>query len=80
MLIANYDFEIDKKVYAEEAAEDAYAEGKLEGDIKGKLEGKLEGENKRAREVALRMLEDGLPIEKVAEYSGLSVEQIKALQ
>ena len=64
MLIANYDFEIDKKVYAEEAAEDAYAEG----------------ENNRAREVALRMLEDGLPIEKVAKYSGLSIEQIKALQ
>ena len=76
MLIANYDFEIDKKVYAEEAAEiaaeKAYADGMLEGESKG--------ENKRARYVALNMLKDGLPIEKVAEYSGLSVEQIKALQ
>ncbi len=72
LLIANYDFEIDKKVYAEEAAEiaaeKAYAEGKLEGKLEEK------------KENALNMLEDGLPIEKVAKYCGLSVEQIKALQ
>ena len=60
MLIANYDFEIDKKVSAEEA----FDEGKLEGK----------------KENALNMLKDGLPIEKVAKYSGLSIEQIKALQ
>ncbi len=64
LLIANYDYEIDKKVYAEEAAEKAYEEG----------------ENKRAREDALRMLKDGIPVEKVADYCALSVEQIKALQ
>ena len=77
LLIANYDFEIDKKVYAEEAAEiaaeKAYADGMLEGESKG--------ENKRARYVALNMLKGGkLSIEEIAEYSGLSVEQIKALQ
>ena len=60
LLIANYDFEIDKKVSAEEAYE--------------------EGENNRAREVALRMLKDGLPIEKVAEYSGITIEEVKELQ
>ena len=60
---------------AEIAAEKAYADGMLDG----KLEGKLEGQNERAKENALNMLEDGLPIEKIAKYSGLSIEQIKAL-
>ena len=68
LLVANYDYETDIRVHAEEAAEiaaeKAYAEGK----------------NENAREVALNMLEDGFSIEKVAKYSGLSVEQIKALQ
>ena len=64
LLVANYDYETDIRIHAEEAFD----------------EGKLEGQNERARENALRMLKDGLPIEKVAEYSGLSVEQIKALQ
>ena len=53
-----------KIVYAEEAAEKAYAEGKLEGN----------------KEIALKMLEDGIPIEKVASYCTISVEQIKAFQ
>ncbi len=56
LLVANYDYETDIRVHAEEAAE------------------------KKARETALKMLEDGIPIEKVASYCTISVEQIKALQ
>ena len=65
LLIANYDFEIDKKVYAEEAFD----------------EGKLEGENKRAKEDTLRMLKGGkLSIEEISEYSGITIEEVKELQ
>ncbi|MCI6018264.1 MAG: hypothetical protein MRZ59_05375 [Clostridiales bacterium] len=38
-----------------------------------------EGELKRAIENALRMIADNLPLEKVAEYSGLSLEKVKEL-
>ena len=69
LLIANYDFEIDKKVYAEEAAEDAYAEGMLEGKLEEK------------KENALRMLKGGkLSIEEIAEYTGITIEKVKELQ
>ena len=68
LLVANYDYETDIRVHAEEAAEKAYAEGNADG------------ENKRAKEAALRMLEDGIPVEKVANYAGLTLEEVTELQ
>ena len=65
LLVANYDPEMEKKVYAEEAAEEAYAEG----------------ENKRAREAALRMLKDArFTIKEIAEFEGLTIEEVTKLQ
>ncbi|MCI9108809.1 hypothetical protein AALA79_18330 [Lachnospiraceae bacterium 64-25] len=43
--------------------------------------GKDEGRNENKKETALRMLRDGvLPIEKIAEYSGLDVAEIEQLE
>ena len=65
LLVANYDYETDIRVHAEEAAEKAYAEG----------------ENKRARETALRMLESSrLTIEEIAEFAGITTTEVKELQ
>lgn len=42
--------------------------------------GKDEGRNENKKETALRMLRDGvLPIEKIAEYSGLDIAEVKLL-
>lgn len=47
-------------------------EGKMEGKLEGKLEAKIES--------AQAMLRDGsLPIEKIAEFTGLSVEKVREL-
>ena len=46
---------------------------------KGKEEGLALGEAKGKAEVARAMQNDGLPIETIAKYSGLSVEEIKKL-
>jgi predicted transposase/invertase (TIGR01784 family) len=46
----------------------------------GKAEGKAEGELKKARETAVSMLGDGLPVETVSKYTGLSIDEIKALK
>jgi len=43
---------------------------------KGKSEGKLEGEFEGKRNVALNLLDEGFPIEKVVELTGLSKEDI----
>lgn len=47
------------------------ASGRREGKKIGELQGKLE--------MAREMLKDNMPIEKVAKYAGLSVEEIQKL-
>ena len=51
-------------------------EGKLEGKIEGKIEGKLEGETEKTIQFVKRMNEDGLNIEIIAKYAGLSVKEV----
>jgi predicted transposase/invertase (TIGR01784 family) len=41
--------------------------------------GKAEGELKKARETALSMLADKLPLETISKYTGLSLEELKVL-
>ncbi len=44
-------------------------------------EGYDEGDKKRAMTVAMNMLQDGhLPLEKIAMYSGLTLEQVTELE
>ena len=45
----------------------------------GVAQGREEGALKGILDVALRMLKDGMPIQQVAQYSGLSEEQVLAL-
>lgn len=57
----------------------------IAGDIrraeaKGKAEGLAEGELKAKLEFAKNLLADKMPVEKVAALTGLSVDEIKALQ
>ena len=43
--------------------------------------GIAEGVEKGRKETAIKMLEDGyLPLERISEYTQLSVEELKALQ
>ena len=42
-------------------------------------EGFEDGERSKAQDAARNMLADGLPLEKIAQYTGLSVEDIQAL-
>jgi len=45
----------------------------------GKIKGIEEGMEKKAKETARKMLEDGLPIETIIKYTGLSEKEIKEL-
>ncbi len=63
MLITEYDEERTKRLFIKE----------------GERKGIEKGSNERARETALRMLEDGMPIESVAKYSGLTVDEVREL-
>jgi predicted transposase/invertase (TIGR01784 family) len=46
----------------------------------GMAKGIAEGEHKKAVAMALKMLADGISIEQVANYSGLSLEEVKKLK
>ena len=53
---------------------------KEEGRKEGREEGIEEGEKRKSMEMALRMREDGMPLEVIAKYTGLSVEEIQNLK
>jgi predicted transposase YdaD len=63
--------EIDKKL-REEGIIEAKIKGKIEGILEGKIEGKIE--------IAVEMIEDGEPIEKIIKYSKLTEEEILELK
>ena len=59
-------------------------EGREEGEKKGREEGEKkgreEGERKKQKEVALQMLAKGLDISTICECTGLSEEEVRAMQ
>jgi predicted transposase/invertase (TIGR01784 family) len=55
-------------------------EGMAEGEARGKAKGLVEGEVKAANQIALNMLHSGISIDLIAQFTGLSVEQIQKLQ
>ena len=58
------------------ARQEAIEEGRAEGRAEGRSEGRAEV---RA-EVAREMLADGMPVDKIAKYTELSIEEIAALK
>ena len=42
-------------------------------------EGILQGENQKAISIAKEMLKDGMPIESISKYSGLTKDEIENL-
>ena len=53
----------------------ARKEGEAIGEARGRAEGKAEEQSAIAR----RMLEDNLPVEVIAKYSGLSEDEVRKL-
>lgn len=54
--------------------------GREEGREEGRIEGKAEGERSKAFEIAEKMLELDLPIEKIVESTGLTHKELEDLQ
>ena len=75
MLIAEYDYETDIAVQLAEEREIAFSEGIERGIERGFSEGSYQ--TKRETAVAFKRL--GIDIAKIAEGTGLSVEEIEKL-
>jgi predicted transposase/invertase (TIGR01784 family) len=57
------------------------AEGIAEGEVRGIAKGLIEGEVKAANQIALNMLlHSGISIDLIAQFTGLTIEQIQKLQ
>ena len=53
--------------------------GREEGRAEGRAEGLAEGIAKGRIEIAKGMLSDGMPVDKISKYTGLTVEEIVSL-
>ena len=71
MLYTEYDYELAKKVLAEETAQEAEARGRAEGKAEGRAEGKAEGK----AEIFKQMLQNGFTAEKIISMFHLSKEE-----
>jgi hypothetical protein len=48
--------------------------------LEGEARGKLEGEERQKQTITLKMLRKNLPLETIAEFTGLTIEQIQKLR
>ena len=69
------DILIEKARAVQIARDEALEEGRAEGRVEGRAEGREEAKIETAR----KMLSDGLSIELIAKYSGLSIEELQKL-
>jgi predicted transposase/invertase (TIGR01784 family) len=60
----------------EEAREKAMAEGHAEGHAQGHAQGHAEGHAEAELEIARKMKKAGKPFGEIAEFTGLSVEEV----
>ena len=62
------------------AREDGIAEGHAEGRAEGLAEGRIEGREEANMEIAKKMLAAGIPVEQIAQFTGLNLEVIGSLK
>ena len=55
------------------------ASAERRGEDRGHIKGREEGREEKKREIALNMKADGMTVELIAKYTGLTAEEIAAL-
>jgi predicted transposase/invertase (TIGR01784 family) len=63
-----------------ELKETSREEGLREGLQEGLREGLQEGEERRARAMAITMLQDNLPVEQIVRFTSLTLAQVQQIQ
>ena len=62
-----------------EGLEQGHAEGRAEGLEQGRAEGLAEGQAQAQAEIAKKMLESGVSVEQIAQFTGLTPDEVAAL-
>ena len=66
-----------------QTARDTYNQieyAKKKGREEGRMEGLEEGIEKRSREIAINMLNNGIPVQTISTCTGLSEEEVAKIQ
>ena len=80
MLYTEFNIDIAKEVWQEEAREDAFAEGEAYGEVRGKAEGKAEGEAETKIKMARVLLALNVPVETIQKATGMTQEELDRLR
>ena len=72
--------EIRQRYVAEDLEFDRYSDHTNKLVTEGFRKGLRKGEHKKASEIARKMLVGGRPLEEIAEYSGLTKEEVEAMK
>ena len=72
--------EIRQRYVAEDLEFDRYSDHTNKLVSEGLRKGLRKGEHKKASEIARKMLVGGRPLEEIAEYSGLTKEEVDAMK
>ena len=64
----------------EDGIAEGLAQGHAEGRAEGLAEGRIEGREEANMEVAKKMLAAGIPVEQIAQFTGLNLEVIGSLK
>jgi predicted transposase/invertase (TIGR01784 family) len=65
------------KTYEEDRKMPYITTGERIGYDRGKVEGKVEGQEEKAIAIALNMLNDNLPLETIARFTGLTISELE---
>ena len=72
--------EFNQKISNQKFMDKGIIEGEARGKIIGREEGKKEGEKQKQIEIAKKMLNKNKPIEEIAEFTGLTEEEVNKLK
>ena len=61
------------------AIKEGKAEGRIEGRIEGRKEGRIEGKKEGRKEIILKMKSKGLAPNEIAEFTGITIDEINNL-
>ena len=80
--VEEWEYEASKMAYRDikNSIDTAKQEGKQEGLAEGMEKGMAKGMNQKALDIARNMLADGVDINLIMKYSGLTQEQIENLK
>ena len=71
--------DMEIQVMKRHVAEKARLEGEKEGERRGEKRGEKRGQEEARKSVAMEMLKDGEPIDKITKYSNLTEAAIRKL-